>query len=245
MTALRRALAAAALLAALGAAAPSRAADVPGTCRLIEAAATANHLPVGLLTRLIWIESRFQSAVTSPAGAEGIAQFMPETAAARGLADPRDPTRAVPEAARLLADLDRRFGNLGLAAAAYNAGAARVAKWLATGGGLPLETRLYVRALTGREVEAWVGAHDAPPQPASCLAQIAELDRHERHSRPRERIWQVRLDHGLTRAIALLASLPAPAGTMGPPVRGGADPGAAALCDSIRALGATCAVYSR
>ena len=244
MTELRRALAAAALLAVIGAG-PARAADVPATCRLIEAAATANRLPVDLLTRLIWIESRFQSAVTSPAGAEGIAQFMPETAASRGLADPRDPASAIPEAARLLADLDRRFGNLGLAAAAYNAGAARIAKWLHAGGGLPLETRLYVRALTGREVEDWVGARDAPPQWGSCVAQIAELQRRERHSVPRDRIWQVRLDNGLIRAIALLASLPAPAQPMLPPVRDGADPEAAALCDTIRSLGATCAVDAR
>ena len=54
------------------------------TCRLIEAAALGTGLPASILTRLIWIESRFQASVTSPAGAQGIGQFMPQTAAERG-----------------------------------------------------------------------------------------------------------------------------------------------------------------
>ncbi len=66
---------------------------------------------------------------------------MPATAAERGLADPNDPEAAIPKAAELLANLKQRFGNLGLAAAAYNAGATRVANWLAGGGELPPETR--------------------------------------------------------------------------------------------------------
>src|SRR5205814_6611619 len=69
----------------------------------------------------------FRSAgAVSPKGAEGIAQFMPGTAAERGLANPFDPEQAIPHAARFLAELKRRFGNLGMAAAAYNAGPARV-----------------------------------------------------------------------------------------------------------------------
>src|SRR6185437_13517740 len=87
-------------------------------CRLIEHAAGANRLPVGFLTRLIWRESSFRTGAISPAGAQGIAQFMPGTAQERGLADPFDPEQAIPKAARLLADLRRRFGNLGVAAAA-------------------------------------------------------------------------------------------------------------------------------
>ena len=55
----------------------------------------------------------------------------------RGLADPFDPEQAIPKAAALLADLRRRFGNLGVAAAAYNAGPARVASWLRGEGELP------------------------------------------------------------------------------------------------------------
>jgi hypothetical protein len=245
---MRRALAAALLLAALGAApAQAQASEIGAACRLIEDAAAANRLPVDLLTRLIWIESRFQSTVTSPAGAEGIAQFMPGTAAEQGLADPRDPEQAIPHAARLLADLERRFGNLGLAAAAYNAGPARVGRWLQSGGGLPLETRLYVRAVTGRPVEEWTGGEPRDAQPTqgrSCLALIAELGRREEHAAPRGMLWQVRLDNGLSRAIALLASLPEARPAPAPPPRR-ARPDAEALCDSVRALGASCAVYER
>src|SRR5579863_8408938 len=96
-------------------------------CRLIEGSARANQLPIPFFTRLIWRESSFRAGVVSPAGAEGIAQFMPRTAQERGLADPFDPERAIPKAASLLAELRRQFGNLGVAAAAYNAGPARVA----------------------------------------------------------------------------------------------------------------------
>jgi soluble lytic murein transglycosylase-like protein len=73
-------------------------------CATITASATANKLPIGFFTRLIWKESSLRIDVTSPAGAQGIAQFMPGTAAARGLADPFDPDAALPEAAKLLAE---------------------------------------------------------------------------------------------------------------------------------------------
>jgi Transglycosylase SLT domain/SPOR domain len=157
-------------------------------CRLIEVAAQANRLPVGFMTRVIWRESSFRAAVISSAGAEGIAQFMPETAQQRGLLDPFDPEQAIPKAARLLSDLRRQFGNLGLAAAAYNAGAARVAGWLAGQGGLPAETRAYVRFVTERDVEEWTRpdgntpdtaatATASSPEPASCLAVAADLRR--------------------------------------------------------------------
>src|SRR5690242_339838 len=99
-------------------------------CRLIEQAAGANRLPVGFMTRVIWRESSFRAGAVSRAGAEGIAQFMPATARERGLADPFDPEQAIPQAARLLADFRQRFGSLGVAAAAYNAGPARVVFWL-------------------------------------------------------------------------------------------------------------------
>ena len=79
---------------------------------------------------------------------------MPETADARGLADPFDPEAAIPKAASLLAELRRRFGNLGLAAAAYNAGSTRVAKWL-EGKELPLETQTYVAIITRHSTDEW------------------------------------------------------------------------------------------
>ena len=124
-------------------------------CRLIESSAKARALPVAFLTRLIWRESAFRVGAVSPVGAQGIAQFMPGTARERGLTDPFDPEQAIPHAAHLLADLNRQFGNLGLAAAAYNGGPGRVSAWLAGTGGLPSETRNYVLAITGAPAEDW------------------------------------------------------------------------------------------
>lgn len=152
------------ILAALGAlllAGPARAVPSEGAtetveqalCRLIEGSAKARGLPVPFLTRLIWRESSFKVGVVSPAGAQGVAQFMPGTARERGLADPFDPEQAIPHAAHLLADLKRQFGNLGLAAAAYNGGPQRVTNWLAGTGGLPAETRAYVLWITGSPAE--------------------------------------------------------------------------------------------
>jgi hypothetical protein len=153
-------------------------------CRLIDDAARANNLPVAFMTRVIWRESSFRAAAISPKGAEGIAQFMPVTATDRGLLDPFDPAQAIPKAARLLAELRTRFGNLGLAAAAYNAGAARVAGWLRDAGGLPAETQAYVRFVTLRDAAAWVfsggggwrgGAAGPFAEEGGCSAVIAEL----------------------------------------------------------------------
>ncbi|WP_147029087.1 lytic transglycosylase domain-containing protein [Methylobacterium oxalidis] len=147
-----------ALLAASARAAPSEGATETveqALCRLIESSARTHRLPVPFLTRLIWRESSFRVGVVSPAGAQGVAQFMPGTARERGLLDPFDPEQAIPHAAHLLADHRRQFGNLGLAAAAYNGGPTRVANWLAGSGGLPAETRSYVYAITGRPAEDW------------------------------------------------------------------------------------------
>jgi hypothetical protein len=84
---------------------------------------------------------------------------MPKTAALRGLADPFDPVQAITKSAELLRDLRTQFGNLGLAAAAYNAGPARVQDWLARRRSLPKETRDYVRIVTGRSAEEWTTAN--------------------------------------------------------------------------------------
>ena len=134
-------------------------------CRMVEKSAAEYRMPVEYFTRLIWQESTFRTDVTSPAGARGVAQFMPGTAAARGLADPFDPEQAIPKAAELLKDLAQRFGNLGLAAAAYNGGPTRTAAWLQGRGTLPSETRSYVLAITGRSAEEWAedARQSAPP----------------------------------------------------------------------------------
>jgi hypothetical protein len=147
-------------------------------CLALARNALENGLPVDFLTRLIWQESRFDPNARSHAGAEGIAQFMPATARERGLVDPFDPLGALRESARFLRDLRAQFGNLGLAAAAYNAGPGRVQAWLAGRSALPGETRHYVRVITGRPAEGWIGAVDEPEHRSgsaiSCTA-VARL----------------------------------------------------------------------
>lgn len=125
---------------------------------LITQAAAANGLPPDFLMRVVAQESGFHPSSVSKAGALGIAQFMPGTAMLVGLRDPFDPLEAVPAAAKHLRDLRSLFGNLGLAAAAYNAGAGRVRAWLAGQADLPLETVNYVRAVTGRDASEWAPA---------------------------------------------------------------------------------------
>ncbi|MGW9820158.1 transglycosylase-like protein with SLT domain/sporulation related protein [Methylorubrum extorquens] len=166
---------------------PSRAAPSPESetveqalCRLIEDSAKARKLPVPFLTRLIWRESAFRVGVVSPAGAQGVAQFMPGTAKDRGLTDPFDPEQAIPHAAHFLADLKRQFGNLGLAAAAYNGGPGRVSAWLAGSGGLPAETRAYVIGITGRPAEDWrPNASVEMPEGADPSAKKPEVKKTE------------------------------------------------------------------
>jgi hypothetical protein len=140
--------------------------DVPNAnaiCNALSAAAQENDLPTDFFTRLIWQESRFDPKAVSRAGAQGVAQFMPATATWRGLSNPFDPLEAIPKSAKLLRDLRREFGNLGLAAAAYNAGSGRVRDWLAGRRQLPGETTAYVRIVTGLSPEHWAGANvDAP-----------------------------------------------------------------------------------
>jgi Transglycosylase SLT domain len=142
-------------------------------CRMIKAAASANDIPAGFLLRVIWQESRFKPDAVGPvtrngAHALGIAQFMPATAAERRLNSPFDPAEALPKAAEFLHDLHAEFGNIGLAAAAYNAGAQRVRDWLAGRRTLPSETRAYVRIVTGREVGEW--ARSQPFQITDIMA---------------------------------------------------------------------------
>ena len=142
-------------------------------CDALTEAARSNDLPAPFFIRLLYQESAFRPGIISSAGALGIAQFMPETAADRGLDNPFDPLQAIPKSARLLRDLSRKFGNLGLAAAAYNAGPKRVEDWLAKKGKLPQETQHYVKTITGWPAETWTVAQTGSPpvklpRPAPC-----------------------------------------------------------------------------
>jgi Transglycosylase SLT domain len=133
------------------------------SCQGLVSAAVAHNVPVEFFVRLIRQESNFDPYSVSHKGAQGIAQFMPGTARWRGLADPFEPQQALHESARWLGELREQFGNLGLAAAAYNAGPRRVLEWLGGRGNLPGETRAYVRIITGRSAEEWArGTVDEP-----------------------------------------------------------------------------------
>jgi transglycosylase-like protein with SLT domain len=133
-------------------------------CDTLAEAAQSNDLPTPFFIRLLFQESRFKPEVVSSAGAEGIAQFMPETSADMGVHNPFDPLQAIPASARLLRNLFQQFGNLGLAAAAYNAGPKRIQDWLAKKGPLPQETQGYVKTITGRPAETWKVAEAGSPE---------------------------------------------------------------------------------
>jgi soluble lytic murein transglycosylase-like protein len=188
-------------------------------CLMLEAAARTYELPLEYFARLIWRESRFRVQAIGPrtrsgARAQGIAQFMPGTAAERALLDPFDPVQALPKAAEFLHQLRKKFGNLGLAAAAYNAGPRRVQDWLNGAGGMPQETRDYVLAITGRPVEDWAAAafDHAPTRPVRCADMMALLKEEptpyiaaleQRIVHGNARPWGVQLAAGFSRDNAL------------------------------------------
>jgi Transglycosylase SLT domain/D-alanyl-D-alanine carboxypeptidase/Putative Flp pilus-assembly TadE/G-like len=105
------------------------------------------NVGAALLSAQIYAESNFNPFAQSPAGAQGIAQFMPGTAQSMGLQNPFDPEQAIDAQAHLMRDLLRRFGSVPLALAAYNAGAGAVEHY----GGIPpyAETRAYVAKILG------------------------------------------------------------------------------------------------
>jgi soluble lytic murein transglycosylase-like protein len=113
---------------------------------LIEAAARWN-VSAALLAAQLYAESGFNPAAVSPAGAQGIAQFMPGTARSLGLDDPFDAAKAIDAQAHLMRDLLRQLGSVPLALAAYNAGPAAVAAC----GCIPPypETQAYVARILG------------------------------------------------------------------------------------------------
>jgi len=145
-------------------------------CDTLTRAAERNNLPLSFFIRLLFQESAFQPGIVSSAGAEGIAQFMPETSASEGLHNPFDPAEAIPASARFLRKLIGQFGNLGLAAAAYNAGPKRIQDWLAKKGRLPEETQGYVKTVTGRPAETWrVASADGTAQTVPTEAPCREF----------------------------------------------------------------------
>jgi len=191
-------------------------------CLMIESAAKASDLPLEFFARVIWQESRFRSDAVGPMTrrgqrAQGIAQFMPGTASERGLLAPFNPVQALPKSAEFLAELRDQFGNLGLAAAAYNAGPRRVQEWLAGSGGMPQETRSYVLAITGSAIEDWARAGKGGKAPermptSSCRELMALLKQapspfvtelEQRIVLGAAKVWGVQLAAGFSRDKAL------------------------------------------
>ena len=172
---------------------------ISAVCQMIKAAPSANEIPANFLSRVIWQESRFKPDAVGPvtrsgAHALGIAQFMPATAVERHLNTPFDPAEALPKAAEFLHDLRAEFGNIGLAAAAYNAGGQRVRDWLAGRRTLPDETRAYVRIVTGREVGEW--AKSPPLQINDTIANdipCVDIARLELRSLPSTTVLKTRV----------------------------------------------------
>ena len=113
----------------------------------LASAAQRWNVSATLLAAQLYAESKFNPFAVSRAGAQGIAQFMPGTASAYGLANPFDAAQAIDAQAHLMRDLLRRFADVPLALAAYNAGPAPVA---ACGCVPPIsETRGYVARILG------------------------------------------------------------------------------------------------
>jgi hypothetical protein len=184
-------------------------------CLMIESAAKASDLPLEFFARVIWQESRFQSDAVGPMTrtgrrAQGIAQFMPGTASERRLLDPFDPVQALPKSAEFLNELRKQFGNLGLAAAAYNAGPRRVQEWLDGTGNMPRETRNYVIAVTGTSVDDWAAAGPNGKMPgqapnATCRELMALL-------KDAPNAFVAQLEHSVTRAAVRLWGVQVAAG---------------------------------
>lgn len=247
---------------------------VHDTCQAIEHFARAARLDAGFFARLIWQESRFDPFAVSPAGAQGIAQFIPHTAARRGLRDAFNPAEALEHSAAYLAEMAAAYGNAGLAAVGYNGGEARAEGLIAGNGGLARETVDYVAIITGLSHDDWL-EHPAPrdmalskslPFRAACyrLARDRRLSPMPRPE-PRMKPWGVQMAFGTSKAVAR-AQFKTRAWACAPLVRGEqpdlvfkksrASPAGGyymarigrdsreALCRKLKAAGCICAVYA-
>lgn len=140
---------------------------------LIQAAAQRNGIDPALLHGLIQQESGFDPSAGSSAGAQGLCQLMPGTAASLGVSDPLDPAQSIEGGARYLKQqLDAFGGDPQLALAAYNAGPGAVHRY----GGVPpyAETQAYVQKVMGY-ANAYRSSHPAmgaaaPPTPTQVYS---------------------------------------------------------------------------
>jgi soluble lytic murein transglycosylase-like protein len=144
---------------------------------LFRSAEARHGVPARLLAAVASVESGFRTDAVSPAGAQGLMQFMPSTAAGMGV-DPWDPASAIDGAARLLRSHLQRFGSVEAALAAYNVGPGTVAR----SGGVPASAQGYVQrvlsragALTGEFAPRAAGA-GAAPLPATAEPAVPTPD---------------------------------------------------------------------
>lgn len=185
---------------------------VHDTCQLIDVVSARHGLDRGFFTRLIWQESRFDPFAKSHANAMGIAQFIRSTATLRGLADPYNPADALDHSAQYLAEMTKRYGNVGLAAVGYNGGERRAEGIIAGTGGLAQETVNYVKIITGASAETWV---QKPPEdldltlskeikfPQSCYALAAKRKLSPPpQTEPAIKPWGVQVAFGVSRKAA-------------------------------------------
>ncbi len=137
----------------------------------IAAAAQRNGIDPAVLHGLIQQESGFDPSSHSSAGAVGLTQLMPGTAASLGVANPLDPTESIDGGARYLGQMLRQFaGNVSDALAAYNAGPGAVQKY----GGVPpyAETQSYVTKVLGY-AEAFRQSRPTASQPNAPVSAAA------------------------------------------------------------------------
>jgi Transglycosylase SLT domain len=189
--------------------------DLRSLCQTIASAAAQNDLPFEFFSRIIWQESRFNPGAIGPVTrggqrAQGIAQFMPATALERSVSDPFDPFEALPKSAEFLRELRAEFGNLGLAAAAYNAGPQRVRDWLDGKRTLPSETQAYVQKVTGHSAQEWkfpkpTVLATAVPAEMSCVESVGLLHKPQPPvaSGPSRPAWVAQLIGDSSEAVAV------------------------------------------
>ena len=152
-------------------------------CRMIEGAAASHRMPVDFFTRSSGRRAAFGRARRAGRGRRAWRSSCRGPPRERGLADPFDPEQAIPKSAELLDELRGRFGNLGLAAAAYNGGPARVEAWLAGRGGLPARHAIMSRASpAARRTTGPRRARRCRPMqpegpPTKCLVLVAAFRR--------------------------------------------------------------------